>query len=212
LAVRQILLLGDPDLSKVSEPVALTSPATYAGTDSEPDPGTYAVTHTETYAAADVEANESRVPRFLKNLESLETLFTDLKDTLEHYRAAHGEGIAISAPQIRVRKRVVCLETRPGIATVLINPEIAPLGRGMVETWENCMSFPNLLVRVRRHKYCSLAYCDQSGRRVTTAIWGGLSVVLQHECDHLDGILAIDKALDVRSNAAHAAKHGRIRP
>lgn len=74
------------------------------------------------------------------------------------------------------------------------------------------MSFPNLLVRVRRHKYCSLAYCDQSGRRVTTAIWGGLSVVLQHECDHLDGILAIDKALDVRSNAVHSAKHGLIRP
>ncbi len=136
----------------------------------------------------------------------LESLIQDLKDTLDQYRASHGKAMAIAAPQIGVRKRLVYLEPKPGASDVLINPEVTPLGQEIIETWENCMSFPERLVRVRRHKNCSIVYLDPEWRRLTARLSGGLSVIVQHECDHLDGILATDKALDIRTKAMPMAR------
>jgi len=68
----------------------------------------------------------------------------------------------------------------------------------MFRLWDDCFSFPDLLVQVRRHESVTVAYLDADGRRRSVTGRGGLAELLQHEIDHLDGVLAIDRAVDSR--------------
>jgi peptide deformylase len=83
----------------------------------------------------------------------------------------------------------------------LINPTITRASREMMELWDDCFSISNLMIRVRRHVEVEVSYTDEHGaqRRMTAS--GDLSELLQHEIDHLDGILATDRAIDGRSFA-----------
>jgi PAS domain S-box-containing protein len=144
-------------------------------------------------------------------LEALRPAITDLRDTLLAFRARWGAGRAIAAPQIGVMKRLVFLErTRNDdlivespipTPTPLINPAIVNPGAEMIELWDDCMSFPELFVRVRRHATCDLVYRDLDWREHTVHLTGDLAELLQHECDHLDGVLAVARAVDGRSFA-----------
>jgi peptide deformylase len=122
--------------------------------------------------------------------------FARLKAALEAFRAEHGFGRGIAAPQIGVSKRFIALDLGEG-PHCLVNPEITWRSPGTFTMWDDCMSFPDLLVRVRRNQSISLRYVDEAG---VTRAWEGLdrreSELLQHELDHLDGVLAIDRALD----------------
>ena len=121
-----------------------------------------------------------------------------LQTTLEEFRARHGFGRAISAPQIGVPLRFIALHLDR--AFVIVNPLITWKSEETFTMWDDCMSFPWLMVRLRRHRSVSLQYVDEDGR---TREWRQLeqsgSELLQHEIDHLDGILAIDRALDRES-------------
>ncbi len=64
--------------------------------------------------------------------------------------------------------------------------------------WDDCFSFPDLMVKVKRHLAISVSYQDLQGRRRTLEADGALSELLQHEVDHLDGVLAVDRAVDSR--------------
>jgi peptide deformylase len=77
----------------------------------------------------------------------------------------------------------------------------------MYELWDDCMSFPELLVKVKRHKACRLSFYDQSWHKQEWDLTGDLSELLQHEYDHLDGILATMRAIDGRSFALASQKH-----
>ncbi len=130
-------------------------------------------------------------------LESLRPVFQDLHDIILEFRAKYNAGRAIAAPQIGVMKRVICWNvTTP---EVLINPEITFLSEDLMELWDDCMSFPNLLVRLKRHKSCSLTFLDENWERQTWHLKNDLSELFQHEFDHLDGILATQRAIDDRS-------------
>src|SRR5258708_2558923 len=73
----------------------------------------------------------------------------DLRDTMNSFRIKHGWGRAIAAPQIGVLKRIIYLQIdKPWL---IINPVVSGQGEEMVELWDDCMSFPDLLVRVKRH-------------------------------------------------------------
>lgn len=65
--------------------------------------------------------------------------------------------------------------------------------------WDDCFSFPNLLVRLRRSVSVRMQYVDEQGQPRTLEASGALSELLQHEFDHLDGILAVDRAIDKHS-------------
>jgi peptide deformylase len=131
--------------------------------------------------------------------------FARLKAALEAFRAAHGFGRGIAAPQIGILKRFVAIDLGAG-ASCLVNPEISWRSPETFTMWDDCMSFPELLVRVRRNKSISLRYVDESGEaRTMEALGQAESELLQHELDHLDGILAIDRALDRESLAWRAA-------
>ncbi len=118
----------------------------------------------------------------------------DLHDTLMDYRKTYGAGRAIAAPQIGIKKRLIYMYTDK--AYVIINPVIAILDEGRYEVLDDCMSFPGLLVRVMRYKKVRIGYTDENGEVRTMEPEGDLNELLQHEYDHLHGILATMRAVD----------------
>ena len=119
--------------------------------------------------------------------------------TLEAFRRANGFGRAMAAPQIGCSLRFLAVELGDG-PRLLINPEITWASESRATLWDDCMSFPDLLVRVSRSRSATVRFVDEGGSTVT---WERLelavSELLQHEIDHLDGILAVDRALDGHS-------------
>ena len=122
-----------------------------------------------------------------------------LHATLGAFRAEHGFGRAISAPQIGVALRFIAVNLGDEPFT-MVNPEITWCSRETFTMWDDCMSFPSLLVRVRRHRGISVRYLDDLGNvKIMDKIDQSTSELLQHEIDHLNGILAVDHALDRES-------------
>ena len=162
MAIRDILLLGNPQLYRQSEAVRKSELSTVLG------------------------------------------IGADLHDTMMDFRRRHGWGRAIAAPQISVRKRIVFLHVdKPWL---LINPTLEAASAETIEVWDDCMSFPDLLVRVRRHASITLRWRDESWQERTLPVEGVLSELLQHELDHLDGILAVAKAVDGASFALQSER------
>ena len=129
----------------------------------------------------------------------LENVIQDLHDTLVDFRARYDAGRAIASPQIGIMKRMIYMYIdKP---TVFINPSLHHKSSEMIEVWDDCMCFPDLLVKVKRHKTCTISYLDRDWNRLEMKLNGDLSELLQHEYDHLDGILAVSKAIDGRSFA-----------
>ncbi len=123
----------------------------------------------------------------------LHALIADLFDTME---AANGAGLA--APQIGVDLRVVIFgfsrserypDAPPVPRTVLVNPVITPLADAMEEGWEGCLSVPGLRGVVPRHARIRYTGFDPQGRPIEREAEGFHARVVQHECDHLDGVL-----------------------
>ena len=135
----------------------------------------------------------------LKELDDLKPVIDDLHDTMLDFRKRTGAGRAIAAPQIGVMKRLIYMHIdRP---TMFINPRLVDKSEAMMTVWDDCMSFPDLLVRVRRHKTCAIRYFDPDWQEQQMLLEDDLSELLQHEYDHLDGVLAVSRAIDSRSFA-----------
>lgn len=127
-------------------------------------------------------------------LDAARMIGEDLRDTMRAFRDRRGWGRAIAAPQIGERRRVVFMDFNG--PQLLINPVISEPSTEMIELWDDCMSFPDLLVKVRRHRSCRVTYRDETWRVRTLPAEGALSELLQHEIDHLHGILATMRAVD----------------
>ena len=136
--------------------------------------------------------------------EALSTVVTDLHDSMLDFRRTYGAGRAIAAPQIGVGKRLVYMHIdRP---VVLLNPRVEPVGKTVFETWDDCMSFPEILVKVIRYQHCLIHYRDLAWQEQTLDVEDNLAELLQHEIDHLDGILAVSKAIDAHSFALRSQR------
>ena len=123
----------------------------------------------------------------------LHALIRDMEDTME---AMNGAGIA--APQIGVSLRVVIFgvganprypDAEEVPYTVLVNPELTPLDEEMEEGWEGCLSVPGMRGVVPRYSRLRYTGFDQYGNPIDRTVSGFHARVVQHECDHLDGIL-----------------------
>ena len=127
-----------------------------------------------------------------------------IDDLVETMRDADGAGIA--ANQVYEPVRICVVEVRPGNArypekepiplTVLVNPVLTPLSDAVFESFEGCLSVPNLRGRVRRHADVRVDYLDRRGEPRTLEAHGIQAVTWQHECDHLDGKLFVDRVQD----------------
>ena len=123
----------------------------------------------------------------------LHALIRDMEDTME---AMNGAGIA--APQIGVSLRVVIFgvganprypDAEEVPYTVLVNPELTPLDEEMEEGWEGCLSVPGMRGVIPRYSRLRYTGFDQYGNPIDRTVSGFHARVVQHECDHLDGIL-----------------------
>ena len=130
-------------------------------------------------------------------IETLKSVVQDLHDTLMDFREKYHAGRAIAAPQIGVKKRLLYMFIDKPV--VFINPVLEFPDNEMMEILDDCMSFPNLLVKVMRHKRCRIKYLDMDWKEQAMSLEGDLSELLQHEFDHLDGILATMRAIDNKS-------------
>jgi len=163
MAVRQILLLGNPKLFEISD---LVRP---------------------------------------EELDDIRGIVSELHDTLMKFRSQYGVGRAIAAPQIGVMKRLIYMNI-DDVSTVFINPELLDLSQDMIEIWDDCMCFPDLLVRVMRHESCRIRFRNLNWEQEEILVEGDLSELLQHEYDHLDGVLAVSRAIDGRSFALRSQR------
>ena len=133
----------------------------------------------------------------------LRALIGDMKDTMA---AMNGAGLA--APQIGVSQRVVIF----GVAqnprypdaedvpfTVLVNPKITMLTRDVESDWEGCLSVPGMRGMVPRYTKLRYTGTDEEGNPIDRTVEGFHARVVQHECDHLDGILYPQRMIDMRT-------------
>lgn len=143
--------------------------------------------------AQDVPADDPAIPALVN-------------DMIETMMAARGVGLA--APQVGVPKRIVVFfvpAARNGNdevpLTVMINPVIEPLTRAQDEQYEACLSVPGLTGKVPRYRKIRYSYQDLSGRRIEREAVDFHARVVQHECDHLDGVLYPQRMTDMRTLA-----------
>src|SRR5579872_7307096 len=135
--------------------------------------------------------------------QSLRELIADMDDTM---RSLNGAGIA--APQIGVSLRVVIFEVAenpryphvsPVPYTVLVNPQITPIGEELEEGWEGCLSVPGMRGLVPRFQRLRYRGVDENGTPIDRTVEGFHARVVQHEVDHLDGILYPQRVRDLRN-------------
>lgn len=157
-----ILLLGNPKLREISEPVL---------------------------------ENERTI---------VQPIIDQLHTAMMDFRAKYHRGRAIAAPQIGAMKRILYMHIDKPV--VFINPVFTYKSPELIELWDDCMSFPDLLVKVKRHTTVTLSFKDLDWHDQSWELSGDLSELLQHEYDHLDGILAIDRAIDNKSFALYSQK------
>ncbi len=153
--LKDLLLLGNPKLYEVSEPVL-----------------------------------KSELPL-------VEEWVADLHNVMKEIRARYKFGRAIAAPQLGIMKRVIYMNIDKPV--VFINPEFTYLSDEQFEVWDDCMCFPSLFVKVMRHKELTVKYLDENWQQQEWKMKDDLAELLQHEYDHLEGILCTMRAIDDKS-------------
>lgn len=121
-------------------------------------------------------------------------LLRDLRATLHEFQREHGFGRGISAVQIGEPLRVIYIEFE-GASYCLLNPVFEHQSAEKFRLWDDCFSFPNLLAWVERSVSVAVRYANERGEPCRVEASGALSELLQHEMDHLEGILAVDRAM-----------------
>jgi peptide deformylase len=132
-----------------------------------------------------------------EELDSLKPVIQDLHDIIFEFRAKYNAGRAIAAPQIGCMKRLIYMHIDKPV--VFINPVLSNLSDELFELWDDCMCFPNLLVRLKRHRSLTITYRDENWKEQSWDMKDDLSELLQHEYDHLEGVLATQRAINDQS-------------
>jgi peptide deformylase len=146
---------------------------------------------------------------------AVRSLSADLQDTLRAHHARTGYGRGIAAPQLGALQRVIHVELEG--ARTLVNPVITARSDTTMEIWDFCFSYFSIFFPVRRSVLVEVKYQDPQGRGQRLEATGHLAELLQHEIDHLDGVLAIDLVTDVTRictlaewEIRHAGENDRI--
>lgn len=120
-----------------------------------------------------------------------------LHRVMEAIRARYHFGRGIAAPQLGIPKRLIYINV--GEPLVIINPTVVSKSDELFEVWDDCMCFPNLLVKVMRHRSITLRFRDANWQEQERVFSDDMAELLQHEYDHLDGILCTMRAIDDKS-------------
>ena len=142
------------------------------------------------------------LPADTVNSPEIQRLIDDMIETMHEY-----DGVGLAAPQIHVPLRLAVLEVAASDRrsedavplTVLVNPTLTPIGDETVDGWEGCLSIPDLRGLVPRFRRVRLEALNRRGKRYSLEAEGFHARVIQHECDHLDGGVYLDRMRDLRS-------------
>ena len=132
--------------------------------------------------------------------ETLKKIVYDMSETMIDYN-----GIGLAAPQVHISKRIIIfrnpdIEEKEKIQiTPLINPEFKPLSDETEDDWEGCLSIPGMQGLVRRYKQITYHGYDLDGNKIENKAEGLHARVVQHEIDHLDGILYTNRLTDKKA-------------
>ena len=131
----------------------------------------------------------------------IRALVEDLSDTLAYWRKTTGYGRGIAAPQIGANVRVIFLRLPGEEPWPVVNPVITERSKEKIVVWDACLSFLSIFMQVERHREITMRYQDLNGERheVHANEERNLSELLQHEIDHLDGILAVDRITNMKT-------------
>lgn len=131
----------------------------------------------------------------------IRALVEDLADTLAYWKKTTGYGRAMAAPQIGSALRVIFLQLPGAEPWPMVNPQITTRSEEKIVVWDACLSFLSIFMQVERHREIAVKYQDLRGEwhEIQAAEERNLSELLQHEIDHLDGILAVDRITDIRT-------------
>jgi len=134
-------------------------------------------------------------------MPEIRMLVEDLADTLAFWRKSTGYGRGIAAPQIGAKVRVIFLKLPGEEPWPLVNPEITSRSMEKIVVWDACLSFLSIFMQVERHREITVRYQDLRGEshEAHASDERNLSELLQHEIDHLDGILAVDRITDMKT-------------
>ena len=168
MVIRDTVLLGDPRLREIAEPI--------------------------------------------KDYEKeLRPVLEDLKDTLTEHQRIYKMGRGLAAPQIGHNKRVVYVHTTT-FTWYLVNPSIVYRSPETFEVWDSCFSMnAEFFVKIPRHRRIKIKYTDQFGEFHNDTFTDDMSELLQHEIDHLDGIVCSDHLTDIRNIAMRTEWEKRYR-
>lgn len=136
-------------------------------------------------------------PILHSELNSLKPSIDILHNALMEFKEKYKSGRAVAAPQIGILKRLIYLYIDKPI--VLINPELSNFSQEQIVIWDDCLCFPELLVKVKRAKKVKLKFKDLNWKNHEWNLKDDLSELIQHEYDHLNGILATQRAIDNKS-------------
>jgi peptide deformylase len=140
----------------------------------------------------------------------IQQVVEDLRDTMLNFRINFHFGRAISAPQIGEFVRIIYMNFDNQVY-VMINPTLE-FGSEQFEVWDDCMSFPGLEVKLNRYRRTRMRFKDLHLKDCVLDFHDDLSELVQHEYDHLDGILAVQRALTSRSFRINRQKAGAFFP
>lgn len=140
-------------------------------------------------------------------INKVKQIVEDLHDTMVNFREKYGFGRAIAAPQINELYRIIYVNF-DNTSIAFINPRLEFTEDEKFEMWDDCMSYPGLEVRLYRYSTCKIHYKDLEWADCSIAFTGDLAELIQHEYDHLDGILAVQKAIGNKSFRINKNKSG----
>ena len=141
------------------------------------------------------------VPRDEIGSPEIQRLIDDMVETMREYN-----GAGLAANQVHVLKQICVIEVNgnprypeaPNVPlTILINPVVTPLATEMEEGWEGCLSVPDMRGMVSRYTAVRLEACDRTGKKVDVVAKEFFARVIQHETDHLNGIVYVDRMKDL---------------
>lgn len=133
---------------------------------------------------------------------AIQIIINDMRDTL-----ANSGGVGLAAPQIFQSWRIIIVASRPTSRypyapemqpTIMINPSYRALSEETEKDWEGCLSIPGIRARVPRYKHIAITYTDVDGEPATQTLDDFVARIFQHEYDHLDGLVYLDRVEDNR--------------
>lgn len=127
-----------------------------------------------------------------KEIEKVDDEILEILDNMVETMYA-SKGVGLAAPQVGISKRMFVCDQGDGVIRKIINPIITPITEEVIDFEEGCLSIPGIYKKVQRPQRIKIEYLNEKSEKIIEEVEGFLAVIMQHEFDHLEAILFVDK-------------------